>query len=144
MLVRMSLDPIVAEVTVPVTPTEAFVGFTAQMGEWWDPMLTPDAATFSGIAIDPDGPVAMVHDDEQHVWGRVMAWDPIGRYTQEFWLGHPEDEATVLDVRFTEAEGEAGTLVRLVHSNWVPGTEEVREKFTHWDDLLRRYAAHVS
>ena len=44
-----SLDPIVAEVTVPVTPTEAFVGFTAQMGEWWDPALTPDAATFSNI-----------------------------------------------------------------------------------------------
>ena len=38
----MSLDPIVAETRVPVTPTEAFVGFTAQMGEWWDPMLTPD------------------------------------------------------------------------------------------------------
>ena len=44
----MSLEPIVAEVTVPVTPTEAFVGFTAQMGEWWDPMLTPDPATFYG------------------------------------------------------------------------------------------------
>ena len=139
----MSLDPIVAEVTVPVTPTEAFVGFTAQMGEWWDPMLTPDAATFTGIAIDPNGPVSMVHEDEEHVWGRVMEWDPIGRYTQEFWLGHPEDEATVLDVRFTEAEA-GGTHVRLVHSQWAPGTEEVREKYTHWADLLRRYAAHVS
>ena len=128
---------------MPVTPTEAFVGFTAQMGEWWDPMLTPDAATFNGISIDPDGQVAMVHGDEEHVWGRVMEWDPIGRYTQEFWLGHPEDEATVLDVRFTEVEAGA-TLVRLVHSNWVAGTEEVREKYTHWDDLLGRYAAHVS
>ena len=39
----------------------------------------------------------------------------------------------MLDVRFTEAEG---TLVRLVHSGWTPGTEEVREKYTHWGDLL--------
>ena len=111
----MSIEPIVAEVAVPVTPTEAFVGFTAQMGEWWDPMLSPDAATFTGIAIDPDEPVAMVHEDEEYVWGRVMEWDPIGRYTQEFWLGHPDDTATVLDVRFTEDEA-GGTLVRLVHS----------------------------
>ena len=56
MLTRMSLDPIVAEITVPVTITEAFVGFTAQMGEWWDPAAQPRAATFTGIAIDPDGP----------------------------------------------------------------------------------------
>lgn len=138
-----SLDPVVAEVTVPVSTTSAFVGFTAQMGEWWDPMLTPDAATFTGIAIDPAGPVEMIHGDEHYTWGRVMEWDPIGRYTQEFWLGHPEDEATVLDVRFTD-DGSGATLVRLVHSGWMPGTEDVRAKYTHWDDLLRRYAAHVS
>ncbi len=141
----MSLDPIVAEVTVPVTTTEAFVGFTAQMGEWRDPALTPDAATFTNISVDPNGPVAMVHGDEEYVWGRVMEWDPIGRYTQEFWLGHPDDEATVLDVRFTEAEDEGGgTLVRLVHSGWTTDTEEVRARYTHWQDLLQRYAAHVS
>ena len=34
--------------------------------------------------------------------------------------------------------------MRLVHSGWVAATEEVREKFTGWDDLLQRYAAHVS
>jgi hypothetical protein len=138
----MSLEPVVAEVTVPVTVTEAFVGFTAQMGEWWDPILTPDPAGFTGISIDPDGPVTSVHGDEHYVWGRVMAWDPIGRYTQEVWLGHPDDEATVLDVRFTEAPD--GTLVRLVHSGWVEGTEQVRETFTRWGDLLQRYATHVS
>ena len=131
-----------AEVVVPVSITQAFVGFTAQLGEWWDPMLSPDPATFTGISIDPDGPVASVHGDDQHVWGRVMKWDPIGHYTQELWLEHPADEATVVDVRFTEAPG--GTLVRVVHSGWVPGTEEVRETYTQWADLLRRYAAHVS
>ncbi|WP_297618121.1 SRPBCC domain-containing protein [Nocardioides sp.] len=138
-----SLDPIVAEVTVPVTPTEAFVGFTAQMGEWWDPILSPDAATFTGIAIDPDGPVEMVHGDQQYVWGRVREWDPIGRYAQDFWLGHAEEEPTTLDVTFTDAEG-GGTLVRLVHGGWAAGSEEIRAKYTHWDQLLERYAAHVS
>jgi hypothetical protein len=137
------LAPIVAEVTVPVTPTEAFVGFTAQMGEWWDPTLSPDPPTFTGIAIDPHGDVAMVHGDDQYVWGRVLEWDPIGRYSQDFWLGHAAAEPTRLDVDFTEAEG-GGTLVHLEHSGWQDGSQEVRATYTHWDDLLRRYAAHVS
>ncbi|HSU01006.1 MAG TPA: SRPBCC domain-containing protein [Nocardioides sp.] len=137
-----SLDPIVAEVTVPVSPTEAFVGFTAQMGEWWDPMLSPDPPTFTGIAIDPDGEVEMVHNDEKYAWGRVLEWDPIGRYSQEFWLGHAAEQPTRLDVSFTEGDG--GTLVRLEHGGWVEGSDEVRQKYTHWSDLLRRYAAHVS
>jgi hypothetical protein len=138
----MSPEPIVAEVTVPVTTTEAFVGFTAQMGEWWDPMLSADPATFSGISIDPGGPVASLHGDEEHVWGRVTAWDPTGHYSQEFWLGHAEGEATTLDVTFTEVPG--GTLVRLEHGGWHEGSDGLRAKYTHWDDLLRRYEAHVS
>ena len=138
----MALDPIVADTYVPVSPTQAFVGFTAQMGEWWDPMLTPDPATYTGISIDPDGPVAMVHGDVEYVWGRVTEWDPIGRYRQDFWLSMDQESPTVLAVTFTE-EGE-GTRVRLSHEGWADGREDLREKFTHWDDLLARYAAHVS
>jgi hypothetical protein len=138
----MSLDPIVATITVPATPTEAFVGFTAQMGEWWDPLLTPDPATWSSVEIDPEGDVAMVHGSDRHVWGRVIGWDPLGHYTQDFWLGHPKEHPTRLDVRFHEVED--GTRVELEHSGWTEATAEAREKFTHWDDLLQRYAAHVS
>jgi hypothetical protein len=136
-------EPIVAEVTVPVTPTEAFVGFTAQMGEWWDPMLSPDPATFSSIAIDPDGPAETVHDDdERYTWGRVTKWDPLGRLTMDFWLGHAQEQPTTLDVTFTEVP--EGTLVRLEHGGWAEGSDEVRAKYTHWDGLLARYAAHLS
>jgi hypothetical protein len=138
----MTLEPVVAEVTVPVTPTEAFVGFTAQMGEWWDPMLSPDPASFTGIAIDPDGDVASVHGDEQYVWGRVTQWNPIGRYSQDFWLGHAQESLTTLEVTFTEVAD--GTEVHLEHGGWAEGSEDVREKYTHWDELLQRYAAHVS
>jgi hypothetical protein len=136
------LDPIVAETVVPVTPTDAFVGFTAQMGEWWDPMLTPDPPTFSGISLEPDGDVAMVHGDDEYVWGRVIEWDPIGRYRQEFWLSMDQSAPTALDVRFVEEE--QGTRVRLSHEGWREGQEELRAKFDRWDDLLARFAAHVS
>lgn len=137
-----SLEPIVAEVTVPVTTTEAFVGFTAQMGEWWDPLLSPDPPTFTGIAMTPDGPVEMVHGDEHYTWGRVTEWDPIGRYSQDFWLGHAEQSPTRLVVTFTE--GGSGTLVHLEHGGWAEGSEEIRATYSHWGTLLDRYAAHVS
>jgi hypothetical protein len=136
------LDPIVAETVVPVTPRQAFVGFTAQMGEWWDPMLTPDPSTFTGIAIEPDGDVAMVHGEDEYVWGHVSEWDPLGRYRQDFWLSMEQSEPTVLDVRFIEDD--QGTRVRLSHEGWREGQEGLRQKFGHWDDLLARFAAHVS
>ena len=137
------LEPIVAEVTVPVEPAQAFVGFTAQMGEWWDPMLSPDPPTFSSIAIDPNGPVETVHDDDQrYTWGHVTTWDPLGHLVMDFWLGHDQAEPTKLDVRFTD-EG-TGTCVHLEHGGWADGSEQVRAKYTHWDDLLARYASHVS
>ena len=143
MLGGMSLEPVVAEITVPVAPALAFVGFTAQMGEWWDPMLSPDPPTFSSIAIDPNGPVETVHDDDQrYTWGRVTTWDPLGHLVMEFWLGHEQEQPTELDVRFTD-EGD-GTRVRLEHRRWAEGSEDVRARYTHWGDLLQRYAAHVS
>ena len=138
----MSLEPVLASVTVPATPTEAFVGFTAQMGEWWDPLLTPDAATFSGVEIDPEGEVAMLHGPARHVWGRVVTWEPLGHYAQEAWLGHDEAHPTRLDVRFEEVEG--GTRVDLEHSGWTETNREAREQVAQWADLLERYAAHVS
>jgi hypothetical protein len=125
-----------------VTPTEAFVGFTAQMGEWWDPMLTPDPPTFTGIAIEPEGDVAMVHGEDEYVWGRVTEWEPSGRYRQDFWLSMEQSSPTVLDVRFIEED--QGTRVCLSHEGWDEGQEDLRAKFGHWDDLLARFAAHVS
>ena len=144
MLGGMPLDPIVADVVVPVTPTQAFVGFTAQMGEWWDPLLTPEPATFTGIDIDPEGDVATVHGNERYVWGRVTAWEPAGRYAQELWLGHDEKQPSLLDVRFTEQDGGRTTAVHLEHGGWREDALAVRDRFGQWDALLSRYAAFVS
>ena len=140
----MPLDPIVAVVTLPVPATEAFVGFTAQMGEWWDPMISPEPATFTSIAVDPEGDVAMVHGDEQYAWGRVTTWEPPTRYVQDFWLGHAEEAPTTLAVTFEEDGTGPSTEVRLEHGGWADGSEELRENYTHWDALLARFAAHVS
>lgn len=135
-------SPITSEVVVPGSPVQAFIGFTAQRGEWWDATLTPDPGTFSSIEIDPEGEVAMVHEGGRFVWGRVTGWEPPKRYAQDFWLGHDEDSPTTLEVTFTEESGT--TRVRLVHGGWAAGSDDVHAKFSHWDDLLQRYAAHVA
>jgi hypothetical protein len=140
----MTLAPVVAEVVVPGTATEAFVGFTAQMGEWWDPSLSSDPATYTNIEIDPEGDVAMCHGKERQVWGRVTTWEPGERYVQEFWLGLPDEQRTVLDVRFLEQENGTSTRVRLEHRGWPEGSEPPEAIQAQWENLLARFAAFVS
>lgn len=141
------LEPIVVDTVVPASPQEAFVAFTARMDEWWDVMLTPDAATFSGIEIDPGGEVAMRHGDERHVWGRVTTWEPGEVYAQDFWLGHDSAHPTTLRVTFREedaaSEGDS-TRVRIEHGGWSGATAQVRARYTHWRDLIERFAAYVA
>jgi hypothetical protein len=84
-----------------------------------------------------------VHTDgERYVWGRVTTWEPLGHFAQEFWLGHEQAQPTHLDVTFTDAE--PGTRVRLEHSGWAEGSEDVRARYTDWEHLLARFAAFVS
>ncbi len=135
-------DPVVAEAVVPLPPRDAFVAFTVHMGEWWDPILTPDAASFTSIDLDPGGEVAMRHGSERHVWGEVTTWEPGSAYGQTFWLGHSPDHPTTLEVSFEEDP--AGTRVRLEHGGWTEATAEARERCTHWEDLLARFAAHAA
>jgi len=136
------LDPIIAEAEVPLPPRDAFVAFTAHMGEWWDPVLTPDPATFTGIEIDPRGDVALRHGKERLVWGEVTVWEPGESYVQTSWLGHSPDHPTTLSVTFTEHP--VGTRVRLEHGGWTEATVDVRDKFGHWQDLLTRFASHAA
>ena len=144
MLGGMPLEPITADVVVPVTPTQAFVGFTAQMGEWWDPLLSTDPSTFTNIEIDPEGDVAMCHGDERQVWGRVTAWEPASRYAQEFRLGHPEGQHSLLDVRFVGQDNDTSTRVELVHRDWPEGSDSAASVHAQWESLLTRFAAFVS
>ena len=136
------LDPIVAEAEVPLPTRDAFVAFTAHMGEWWDPVLSPDPATFTGVDIDPRGEVALRHGKERFVFGEVTTWEPGTAYAQTFWLGHSADHPTTLTVGFVEAE--VGTRVRLEHGGWSEATAAERARFDHWEDLMTRYAAHAA
>jgi hypothetical protein len=138
----MPHEPIIAETTVPVSQSRAFVGFTAQMGEWWDPLLTPDPGSFAGIKVDPAGDVATVHDGaDDYVFARVTTREPDRELVLDFWLGHTADHPSQLRVTFDEQGSE--TVVSLEHGGWDDVNGEVRSKYDHWGDLLERYAAFV-
>ena len=136
------VEPIVVEAEVPLPPRDAFLAFTSHMGKWWDPVLSPDPATFSGIDLDPRGEVALRHGRDRYVWGEVTRWEPPTAYEQTFWLGHSPDHPTTLSVTFSESD--EGTRVRLEHGGWSEETADARAKFTHWQDLMTRYAAHAA
>lgn len=135
----MDQGPIVVTRRVAATPTRAFVSFTTRMGDWWDPRLTPDPATYDGMRVEPrvGGTVSLVHEGrDPYPIGEVTDWQPGRRYAQTFTLALPDP--TILAIDFTE-DGD-GTLVTLTHGGWGPGNADQRSKFTEWSQLLDRYA----
>ena len=85
----MDLSPVVVEQVVPVGPDAAFTGFTRDLGAWWDPRLTPDPATYTGVDLAPEigGEVAMRHGgwtpDNGHRRATFGEWGLLlGRYAR--------------------------------------------------------------
>ncbi|WP_109509079.1 glyoxalase superfamily protein [Nocardioides speluncae] len=134
-----SLDPIRHTLTVAAAPARAFEVFTAGMGEWWDPVYTPEAASYAGIDVEPQvgGSVTLRHDDAEYPIGEVTVWEPGARFAQTFTLAIDEDSPTTLDVRFT-ADGD-GTSVEFEHGGWVEANRHCRRRFADWSALLERY-----
>lgn len=138
---RVSTEPIVCSRRVEVEPVHAFEVFTEGFGEWWDPRLTPDPATFEGADVEEveGGVVALHHDGQDYPIGEVLEWVIGERFAMTFHLSLPRDHPTRLDVSFEPDDG--GTLVTLAHGGWEEGNLAQRARFTEWPTLLERFAA---
>lgn len=136
-----TLDPIIHTLTVAASPERAFEVFAAGMGEWWDPVYTPEPASYTGARVDPNvgGTVALRHGDTEYPVGEVTVWEPGVHFAQTFTLAIDEDYPTTLDVRFT-ADAD-GTRVEFEHGGWVEGNAHCRRRFADWAVLLERYVA---
>lgn len=136
-----STEPIVCSRRVEVDPVHAFEVFTEGFGEWWDPRLTPDPATFEGADVEEveGGVAAFHHDGEAYPIGEVLDWVIGERFAMTFHLSLPRDHPTRLEVTFEPADG--GTLVTLAHGGWEEDNLAQRAKFTEWPTLLERFAA---
>jgi uncharacterized protein YndB with AHSA1/START domain len=139
----MDQSPIVVSRTVACPPEDAFAAFTARMGEWWDPRLTPDPTSYDGILLEArvGGTVALVHHG-QDPWpiGEIIDWEPGRHYAQTFSLALPAP--TTLSVEFVP-DG-TGTTVILTHGGWVEENAAERSKFSEWPGLLAAYSEIVA
>lgn len=134
-------DPIVCTHQVDVDPVHAFEVFTERFGDWWDPRLTPDPATYEGADVEEveGGLVALHHDGEDYPIGEVLEWEIGERFAMTFHLALPRDHPTELTVDFEPVDG--GTQITLTHAGWEPGNAAQRHRFTEWPNLLARFAA---
>jgi uncharacterized protein YndB with AHSA1/START domain len=121
-----SIDPVVKTVTVACTPEEAFRYFTADFSIWW-PVATHSVVAYASEFKDkPEAVFFEPHvggrifertrSGEEHVWGRVLAWQPLARVVFSFHPGRDDKEAQTVEVTFSPAP--EGTRVVLTHSGW--------------------------
>ena len=138
------IDPVKKSVTVNAPVALAFEVFTDRLSEWW-PLATHsigNEATEARIEGRVGGRIYEIQSDGTEAdWGVVSVWEPPHRLTME-WKVDPEALApTVIDVRFSDADG--GTRVDLEHSHWErlgPDGAETRDGYNQgWDLVLGRF-----
>ncbi len=119
------LDPIIKTIEVPCSQEKAFGVFVNEMGSWW-PLDKRSMSMISGgkpaksLRIDPKegGKIVEIgHDDTEHLWGTIRSYDPHDSLSMDFHMGLPAENASLVEVRFTELENER-TRVELTQSNW--------------------------
>lgn len=147
------IEPIIKEITVPVTPKQAFLVFTTQFGNWW-PLKTHSLSASHGklprnieFATKVGGAIVEeLHDGSKANWGVITEWEPNQKLAFTWHLRRPASEQTHVSVEFLP-EGDA-TRVRLVHSGWEAmgdaGANSRKQYFSGWDVVLDQYAAKLA
>ncbi len=135
----MTLEPIVHELSLPVSPDRAFAAFVT-IGRWWDPRYTRDPDTLIDIVIEPrvGGRVLALHRDGEDEWGRIGSYDPPRGLAFTWTLAQRGAPASAIAVRFTAAPG--GSMLRFEHGGWTAANAHARDTFGDWRLLLDRYA----
>lgn len=119
------LDPIIVTIEVPCSQKKAFGVFVNDMGSWW-PLDKRSMSLMNGgkpaksLRIDPKqgGKIVEIgHDDTEYLWGTIKSFDPNDSLSMDFHMGMPAENASLVEVRFTELEDDR-TRVELTQSNW--------------------------
>lgn len=116
------IEPVVKSVTVPCTPEQAFEIFTARIADWWpveQMSMTAATAPLKSLTLEPrEGGqiIEVAADGAEHIWGKIVSYDPGAHLVIDWHVGRPFSEATLIDITFA-ADG-AGTKVSLTHSRW--------------------------
>lgn len=141
----MSVEPLVVEFDVAVSPDHAFETWTRRCAVWWPPAHTvsgdPSAIT---LEAHPGGRIfERARDGTEHEWGVILDWDPPGRLRYRWHLFFDPSEATEVEVTFTPAP--TGTAVRLEQRGWErlgdAGPPRRSKTETVWQRLAVAFAA---
>lgn len=143
------IEPVHKALVVDCSPERAFEVFTREIGTWW-PLgsysIGGDKITEVVFEEQVGGRIYERHSDGgEGEWGRVLAWDPPGRFAMSWYPGHDSSQATELEVSF-RADGN-GTRVDLVHRGWEILAERAQESRngydSGWGDVLSYYTRHL-
>ncbi len=113
-----SPEPLIIEFELSVPPAHAFAAWTDRCATWW-----PRSHTVSGnpssITFEPrvGGQITEHAGALEHPWGTVLEWwDPPRRLRYRWHLFFTPEEATEVEVTFTDRDGH--TAVRLEQQGW--------------------------
>ena len=120
------LDPIIKTIEVPCSQEQAFAVFVNDMGSWWPldkrsmSLMQGDGKPAKSLQVEAKlgGKIVEIgHDDAEYHWGTIKSYDPHAALSLDFHMGLPPENASLVEVRFTEL-GNERTRVELTHSNW--------------------------
>ena len=145
---QTSIEAVRKSLIVECSPERAFEVFTREVGSWWplhEHSIGGEQITEVIWEEQVGGRIYERHaDGGEGEWGRVLAWDPPGRFVMSWYPGKDDSKATELEVRFT-AEG-SGTRVDLEHTGWEILAAEAQETAKNydqgWGTVLGYYTRH--
>jgi hypothetical protein len=117
-------DPIRKSITVPLDRQAAFELYTDGIDSWW-PKDTHSLTAGEGdtsrahVRMEPRAGGKIIEtrpDGSEAPWGTITTWEPGARLGIDWYVGRGPDEATQIEVVFTQTE--AGTRIDLTHGGF--------------------------
>lgn len=116
------IEPVVADVHLPVPPDHAFGVLTAGLGTWWPRAYSwgPDVLDTHELEPREGGRIAEVSVlGNRYDWGRITTWDPPTRLVMDWQIGPDRvptpDPAACSEVEVTVTSDGDGSLVTVEH-----------------------------
>ena len=140
-------EPIRFEFTVRCTPDEAFDTWTQKISTWWPTDHTRSRERDTTVVIEPEVGGRLferkANGEELH-WGSVTIWERPERFGYRWHITSPPEEATEVEVRFTDI-GNQTTRVTILHTGFErlgpkgrPRRDANRE---HWERLIPEFVS---
>jgi len=143
------MTPILKTTHVPLSPTEAFDLFMAQLNDWWPKDRHTNFGPDTQFEIDArkNGTITEIAPDgTRRIWGRIIGWEPDEYMAFSWFPDGDEDAATIVAVSFTATAD--GTRLTLTHGGFEilgPMADAVSTSYLiGWDLTLGSYCYAAS